>query len=157
MNQKKSTFDAIDDTDKQILDIIQKDAKTTIQSLSDATGKSKTAIRARLQRLEKDYIKSYAAILDCSKMGYREMILASCRLNSTQRISEIKENVLKINEVRNAYITTGEYQLFVMAKCLGHDFAIKLIETLQNLPGVEEVKTQMVLERIKEDHTIIIP
>jgi len=28
---------------------------------------------------------------------------------------------------------------------------------LRNLPGVEEIKTQIVLDRIKEDTTIIIP
>jgi hypothetical protein len=32
-----------------------------------------------------------------------------------------------------------------------------LIEKLRNLPGVEEVKTGIDLDRIKEDHTIIIP
>jgi len=32
-----------------------------------------------------------------------------------------------------------------------------LIENLRNLPEVEEVKTQLVLDRIKEDPTIIIP
>ncbi len=32
-----------------------------------------------------------------------------------------------------------------------------LIERLRNLPGVEEVKTEIVLDRIKEDHYIIIP
>ena len=34
---------------------------------------------------------------------------------------------------------------------------MNLIEQLRNLPGVEEVKTQIVLDRIKEDTTIIIP
>jgi hypothetical protein len=34
---------------------------------------------------------------------------------------------------------------------------MNLIENLRNLPEVEEVKTQLVLDRIKEDHTIIIP
>ena len=44
-----------------------------------------------------------------------------------------------------------------MAKCLDHEDSMKLIEHLRNLPGVEEVKTQIVLGRIKEDTTIIIP
>ena len=44
-----------------------------------------------------------------------------------------------------------------MFKCLDHDNAMDLIEKLRNLPGVEEIKTQIVLDRIKEDHTIIIP
>jgi DNA-binding Lrp family transcriptional regulator len=44
-----------------------------------------------------------------------------------------------------------------MAKCQNHKESMSLIEKLRNLPGVEEVKTQIVLDRIKEDHTIIIP
>jgi len=44
-----------------------------------------------------------------------------------------------------------------MAKCLDHEDSMRLIDQLRNLPGVEEVKTQIVLDRIKEDTTIIIP
>ncbi|MFX1337852.1 MAG: hypothetical protein ACFFDK_04530 [Promethearchaeota archaeon] len=43
-----------------------------------------------------------------------------------------------------------------MFKCLDHDGALQQIEELRNLLGVEEIKTH-VLDRIKEDHTIIIP
>jgi len=49
------------------------------------------------------------------------------------------------------------HYLFIMAKCLNHQDSMGLIETLRNLPGVEEVKTEIVLDRIKEDHSIIIP
>jgi len=51
----------------------------------------------------------------------------------------------------------GEYPLFIVAKCLDHEDSMILIEKLRNLPGVEEIKTQIVLDRIKEDTTIIIP
>jgi len=44
-----------------------------------------------------------------------------------------------------------------MAKCLDHEDSMNLIEKLHNLPGVEEFKTQIVLDRIKEDTTINIP
>ena len=44
-----------------------------------------------------------------------------------------------------------------MAKCLDHEDSMKLIEQLQNLPKIKEVKTQIVLDRFKEDTTIIIP
>jgi hypothetical protein len=44
-----------------------------------------------------------------------------------------------------------------MFKCLNHEEAMVLIEELRKLPGVEEVNTQIVLDRIKEDHSILIP
>jgi len=42
-------------------------------------------------------------------------------------------------------------------RCINPQDFMVLIETLRNLPGVEEVKTEIVLDRIKEDHLIIIP
>ncbi|MFX1461528.1 MAG: hypothetical protein ACFFBF_00595 [Promethearchaeota archaeon] len=40
---------------------------------------------------------------------------------------------------------------------MNHSDSMEFIEKLRNLPGVEEVKTKIVLDRIKEDHSIIIP
>jgi len=62
-----------------------------------------------------------------------------------------------MQRIKFAYIITGDYPIFIMAKCLGHEDSMDLIENLRNLPEVEEVKTQLVLDRIKEDPTIIIP
>ena len=54
-------------------------------------------------------------------------------------------------------MVTGEYPLFIMAKCLDHEDSMRLIDQLRNLPGVEEVKTQIVLDKIKEDPSVTIP
>ncbi len=44
-----------------------------------------------------------------------------------------------------------------MAKCLNHQDSMSLIETLRNPHRVEEVKTEIVLDSLKKDHSIIIP
>ncbi|MEX2684991.1 MAG: Lrp/AsnC family transcriptional regulator [Candidatus Sigynarchaeota archaeon] len=157
MDKNNCSYEELDDKDKTILTEIQKDAKITIAALSEITGLSQTAVRARLDKLNKSFVRGYHALLDCSKMGYREALLASLRLNSTLSLAGIKEQINNMPEIKFAYITTGDYPVFVMAKCLGHEHAMALIERLRNLPGVEEVKTQMVLDRIKEDPTVIIP
>jgi len=65
-------------------------------------------------------------------------------------------------------VVTGEYPLFIMAKCLDHEDSMRLIGLdhedsmrlivqLRNLPGVEEVKTQIVLGKINENTSVIIP
>ena len=62
-----------------------------------------------------------------------------------------------MEKIKYAYVVTGEYPLFLMAKCLNHQDSMGLIETLRNIPGVEEAKNKIVLDRIKEDHSISIP
>ena len=119
--------------------------------------KSATAIRARVQKLEESLIKKYVALIDCRQLGYREMVMASLRVNSQEPIDQINTQIESMEKIKYGYVVTGEYPLFIMAKCLDHEDSMNLIEQLRNLPGVEEVKTQIVLDRIKEDHSIIIP
>jgi DNA-binding Lrp family transcriptional regulator len=157
MEKNACKYEELDAKDKQILEQVQLDAKITIAKLSELTGLSQTAVRARLTKLEASFVRGYHALLDCSKMGYREGLLASLRLNSTLSLNGIKEKIEAMPEIKFAYITTGDYPVFIMAKCLGHEHAMQVIERLRNMPGVEEVKTQLVLDRIKEDPTVIIP
>jgi len=147
----------LDNTDKQILQLLQDNAKYTMREIANKTDMSVTAIRLRIKRLENDLIKKYMAIVDCRKLGYREMVIASLRVNSSQPLDDIKNKIEKMPQVKYAYIVTGERPIIAMFKCLNHEEAMGLIEELRKLPGVEEVNTQIVLDRIKEDHSIIIP
>ena len=85
------------------------------------------------------------------------MVIASLRVNSSEPLDEVKDKIEGMETVKYAYVITGDYPIFIMAKCLDHDDSMSLIEKLRNLPGVEAVKTQIVLDRIKEDPSIIIP
>lgn len=155
----------IDEIDREILDLLQHNGKITINKIAEKVSeklgleklKSATAIRARVQKLEETLIKKYVALIDCRQLGYREMVMASLRLNSQEPIEQIKTRIENMEKIKYGYVVTGEYPLFIMAKCLDHEDSMNLIEKLRNLPGVEEVKTQIVLDRIKEDTTIIIP
>jgi len=155
----------VDEIDREILDLLQQDGKITINKIAEKVSeklglekpKSATAIRARVQKLEETLIKKYVALIDCRQLGYREMVMASIRVNSQKPIEQVKSKIEKIDKIKYGYVVTGEYPLFIMAKCLDHEDSMRLIDQLRNLPGVEEVKTQIVLDRIKEDTTIIIP
>ena len=85
------------------------------------------------------------------------MVMASLRVNSSHPLEKVKEQIETMEKIKFAYVITGDYSIFVMAKCLDHSDSMKIIENLRNLPGVEEVKTQIVLDRIKEDRIIVIP
>jgi len=148
----------LDQIDKQILKILQDNAKASLREIESQIKLSPTSIRLRIDRLKnKNVIKKFTTLIDCRHIGYREMVMISLRVNSTQSLKDLKSRIEEMNKVKYAYIVTGEYPLFVMAKCLDHTDSLDLIEDLRNLPGVEELKTQIVLDRIKEDPSIIIP
>ncbi len=148
----------LDQKDKQILTILQSNAKASLRDIESVTDLSTTSIRMRINRLkEKKIIKQYLTLIDCRYLGYREMVMASLRVNSSYPMEDVKRKIEDMDKIKYAYVITGEYPLFIMAKCLNHQDSMSLIENLRNLPGIKEVKTQIVLDRIKEDPTIIIP
>ncbi len=148
----------LDDLDKQILSILQNNAKASLRDIEKEIQLTPTSIRMRINRLkEKKVIKQYVTLIDCRYLGYREMVMASLRVNSSFPLDDLKRKIELMDKIKYAYIITGEYPLFIMAKCMNHQDSMGLIEKLRNLPGVEEVKTQIVLDKIKEDPSVIIP
>ncbi|MFX0036747.1 MAG: Lrp/AsnC family transcriptional regulator [Candidatus Hermodarchaeota archaeon] len=148
----------LDELDKQILSILQNNAKASLRDIEREIQLTPTSIRMRINRLkEKKVIKQYVTLIDCRYLGYDEMVMASLRVNSSFPLDDIKRKLELLDKIKYAYIITGEYPLFIMAKCMNHQDSMDLIEKLRNLPGVEEVKTQIVLDKIKEDPSVIIP
>jgi len=148
----------LDDTDKKILRILQFNAKTSLKDIEEKVELSTTSIKKRIDRLIKNHvIKQYIALIDCRHLGYREMVMASLRINSTHPLELVKKQIEEMEKIKFAYVITGDYPIFVMAKCLDHRDSMVIIENLRNIPGVEEIKTQIVLEKIKEDPSVIIP
>ncbi|MBD3197063.1 MAG: AsnC family transcriptional regulator [Candidatus Lokiarchaeota archaeon] len=155
---KAARIEELDKHDKEILKILQVNAKASLRDMAKQMELSTTSIRLRIKNLQdKNIIKDYIALIDCRQIGYKEMILASLRVNARRSLDSIKQKVEAMEEIKYAYIVTGEYPIFIMAKCLDHNDTVKLLERLRNLEGIEEIKTQIVLDRIKEDPTIIIP
>jgi len=148
----------LDNIDKEILRILQFNAKTSLKDIEERVELSTTSIKKRIDRLIKNHvIKQYIALIDCRHLGYREMVMASLRVNSSHPLERVKEQINTMERIKFAYVITGDYPIFVMAKCLDHRDSMDIIENLRNIPGVEEVKTQIVLDRIKEDPSVIIP
>jgi len=148
----------LDHIDKDILRILQFNAKTSLKDIEERVELSTTSIKKRIDRLmKKNVIKQYIALIDCRHLGYREMVMASLRINSSHPLERVKEQIETMERIKFAYVITGDYPIFVMAKCLDHSDSMNIIENLRNIPGVEEVKTQIVLDKIKEDPSVIIP
>jgi len=154
-NHKKVNLDEVD---RKILTYIQDDGKASLRTLSKAIGSSISTVKNHLDRLnEVEVIKRTIAVVDCCKIGYTEMILISIRVNSSVGIQEILEKLEEIEQINSIYHISGNYPVFCFAKCVEKEDQINLLEEIKKTKGIEEVVTQIVLKRIKEDMRVRIP
>jgi Lrp/AsnC family transcriptional regulator, leucine-responsive regulatory protein len=145
----------INEIDRQILNIIQKDARIANAEIARQVGLAPSAVLERIRKLEeRGVIKGYEAKINPAEAGY--ILTAFVAVRTHECCSETDKFLADIPEVLEVYDVAGEdsYLLKVRAKST-EDLARLLRERLKNDPNVASTKTTIVLETIKE--TIALP
>ncbi len=158
---------ALDEIDRQILEILQKDGRVPVTKLSEILNKPRTTIASRIERLEKlGYIRGYRAEVDPRKLGYRVVAYVLISVARTGPVGGkssqvlLAEKILKDSEERNdlpwveeASVITGPYDILlkVWARSI-EELSKFLIEYLPSLSGVVKTETLLVLECVGERH-----
>jgi DNA-binding Lrp family transcriptional regulator len=147
--------DKLDDIDRAILRILQKDAKTVAKSIAEELGLTKTPVYERIKRLEKEgFIKNYVAILDKEKIGESITVFSFVSLETQKgaMMDEFFGDVKSYPEVVECFVVGGEFDflLKVVVKNLDsyYDFAKFKIASL---PSIGSVKSAFVLNEVKND------
>ena len=143
----------MDDKDYLILRELQRNARTTNLELARLAGLSPTGLQKRLEKLEAaGVIGAYVAVLDREKLGYDLMcfVHVNLRYHSVDLVRKFRAAVKAMPEVLECHHITGEadYVLKIAVRDRQHLEAF-LVNTLTPAPGVERIRTSLVLSEIK--------
>ena len=131
----------MDHIDREILQILQQNARTSLKTIAERTFLSSPAVSARIEKLEKDnVITGYQAQVNPMKLGYH--IIAFINLNvmpedkqKFYKYEETSPNILECSSV------TGEYS--VMMK-VAFESTMQLDQFLGQLQKFGKTSTQIV-------------
>ncbi|UYP45721.1 putative HTH-type transcriptional regulator [Candidatus Lokiarchaeum ossiferum] len=154
----------LDELDRKILSYLQEDGKASLRKIEKhleqkyGIKSSISAIKNHIERLtNQGVIKDYIAVLDCCKIGYREMLLLFIKVNSSVSIKDTLCQLQTIDAINAIYQVSGNQPIFCMAKCVEKENQIDLLEKVKKIEGIEEITTQVVLQKVKEDMRVSIP
>jgi DNA-binding Lrp family transcriptional regulator len=152
----KISLDAID---RQILEMLQEDAKINIKEIAAKLNITKTPIYERIKRLEKEgVIEKYVTILNRKKLGSSIIVFleGSLKVEKFEQADEFFAAVAATPEIIECYLLGGEndFMLKVIAPELDkyHDFYATKIASL---PRVGQIKSSFVIKEIK--HSMKLP
>ncbi|HFB99990.1 MAG TPA: Lrp/AsnC family transcriptional regulator [Phaeodactylibacter sp.] len=150
---------SLDATDKQILEMLQQDAKINIKEIAAKLNMTKTPIYERIKRLEKvGVIDKYVTILNRKKLSSSIIVFleGSLKVEKFEQADEFFEAVAATPEIIECYLLGGEndFMLKVIAPELDkyHDFYATKIASL---PRVGHIKSSFVIKEIK--HSTKLP
>jgi len=146
----------LDEIDKNLLRILQHDAKTSYSKISGKLGISEATVHLRIKKLLKlGVIKRFQAIVDPEKVG--KGVLAIVAITVTpQKYEEVLEKLKEMPEIYEIYDVTGEYYTITKVRVSNREELARVLDTIGAIPGVESTRTMYVLRVIKEEQIIRI-
>lgn len=141
--------------DQLVLAELQRDSRLTMQELAERTGMSTSACWRRVKALENDgVISRYAAIVDSGKAGFglSSMVHISLARHEQKNVDNFIREVSQHPEVLECFATSGEadFHLRVVVEDI-EAYNAFLDEFIFKLPGVSQVRSNIVLKEIKSD------
>lgn len=145
---------------KEILKILEKDARTTVDQIATMTGTIGKEVARQIKQAEKDRtILKYKAIVNWNKLE-DEQVSALIEVKvAPQRdvgFDAIAERIYRFPQARTVYLVSGTYDLLILVtgKTM-HEVADFVAQKLAPVEGVQSTVTHFLLKAYKEDNEIL--
>ncbi|GAH48540.1 unnamed protein product [marine sediment metagenome] len=140
---------ALDDIDKNIIRILQEDARTSYREIQDSLGISIGTIHNRIAKL-RDYgiIEGYTLKLNNVKLGYKLTFLIRINCDG-KHTEEILNEIKKIPEVCSIFHTTGEQSAALICRFKSSEDVHHFIRELNEREFITRTNSNMILKEYK--------
>jgi len=145
---------------KEILKILENDARTTPAKIAAMTGKPAAEVSKAIKKAEKDgTILKYKTIVNWEKAGKQQVsALIEVRVAPQRDVGfdSLAERIYRFPEARSVYLLSGAYDLLVLVtgKTM-QEVASFVTRKLALIEGVQGTTTHFLLKRYKEDGEIL--
>ena len=143
----------MDQADRRIVDLLQRNARTTQSELARAVGLSQPAVAERIRKLEeRGVITGYGARVDAAELGIDVAAFIGVGIEHPKFFDGFTKKVKGLDEVLECHRVAGEDSYLLKVKTRNtRSLDRLLVEVLRTIPGVTRTHTTIVLTSIKEE------
>ena len=147
------SFKSLDDLDRLILRRLQENGRMTSLELSREVQLSPAGLQKRLKKLEMTgVIDGYVTLLNREALGLNLLCFTQITLSHEQPtcIGEFCDCVQDLPEILECHHLTGEFDYLLKIVAVDHQVLEQILrDKIIQLPGVERIKTDIVLSEVK--------
>ena len=134
----------LDDTDKAIIDLLQRDGRIPFSLLGPEVGLSPAAVRQRVLTLIDQGVMQIVAVTDPTTLGFTVQAMAGLTMSGD--VDGAAARIADIDEVDYAVIVAGRFDMLV--EIVAEDTE-RLIEVLDDIRALPEVSTAEVFTYLR--------
>ena len=141
----------IDSTDKQILQILQNDGRTTNSEIARKLKLTPSAVLERIKKLRKnEIIKGFETRLNADELGLTLTSFIFIKTDEKMGFTGIGEHIAKLNGVQEVHFITGEFCYLLKVYVKDTAGLTSLMKKIGKISGVISSRTILALKLIKE-------
>ncbi|MFT3680441.1 MAG: Lrp/AsnC family transcriptional regulator [Ferruginibacter sp.] len=150
----------LDETDLQILNLMQNNARISNADLAKELDMAPSAMLERVKKLEqRKVIRQYNTVIDPAAV--QQKLLAFIFIKSKEGFtcsSETAKLLSKLTAVQEVHHIAGEDCFLVKVRTADSASLMEFMRTsLQKIPNILSTKTTIVLETVKEEQQLLLP
>lgn len=148
----------LDQTDRELVKMLQSDCKMTTKQYADALNLSKTAVYERIRRLERNgIVTQYVALVDKTKVNRDFTVLCHIRLvqHTKDNVLKFEKEILKLDEVSECFHVGGDYDYILKINVEDmksyREFMITKLTAINNIGNTQ---SSFVINEVKNSPTV---
>jgi DNA-binding Lrp family transcriptional regulator len=141
----EAVYGDLDATDRRLISLLQENARRSVAELGRMLNLSRTAVQARLARLERDgVVVGYTAIL---RKPAADGVSALLSLRFDVRpCSLVLDQIKSWPEILTGYSTAGPIDAVLVVRVSSTSALSSLTDKLATVPGIEGVETTVIVD-----------
>ena len=141
----------MDEKDKLILSLLQKDGRMTASEIAEKVDLSVPAVTERIRKLtEGGILKDFRAVLDAKKVSYDVTAYIFLDMSSSNSYGDMVQYAQDNDEVLECHSITGEGSHILKVRTHDTSSLESLLRNIQSWPGVIRTHTMIVMSTFKE-------
>lgn len=138
-----------EDLDDEIIRMLTLDSRLSYREIAKALDISHVSVSSRIKAMEEQgRIAGYTTVVNPDSLSSYPLCLR-ISAESGGDLSEIGRKVAENEEVSVVLRVSGECELLALAVCPDRERAVRLLDEVAAIPGIDKVESHVVLETIK--------
>lgn len=148
----------LDETDKKILRVLQRDGRIANNDLAREVGLSPSPCLRRVKLLEEaGVIDRYVAVLNPAKVNKGLTFFTRIKLDKQDEksLKHFAEEIKKLQQVQECYFMLGDYDVIIRVVAADlEDYRRFQSESLSQIEGVQNLKTDVLSQTVKQSFVV---
>ena len=141
----------IDETDRAIIEALQRDGRTPYTRLGAAVGLSEAAARQRVQRLLDSGVMQVVAVTNPLSHGKRRMAMIGVRTEGAT--DDIAKTLQAMSDNDYLVVSAGSFDLMAEVVVADDGDLLDLTNRIRSVKGVRSTETFIYLDLVKQTFT----